>query len=160
LSLIILNILFYYSFFLNYLVKQKTSWRRSPNRRSVDLIIFKKTRIDFLTEILFLCQSRALWLLIWWPLKAYMIVNFRAREISRGTRKLTWTPTLNWKKKKVLTTRKLLHHQSTISSIDNHNGRWYPACFAVVTSVWRLSHGHPTKNNVNTFPATLTLLKV
>jgi hypothetical protein len=29
----------------------------------------------------------------------YMIVNFRARGISRGTRKLAWMPTLNKKKK-------------------------------------------------------------
>ena len=29
-----------------------------------------------------------------------MIVNFRAREISRGARKLARTPTLNLKKKK------------------------------------------------------------
>jgi hypothetical protein len=29
-----------------------------------------------------------------------MVVNFRAREISRGTRKLARTPTLNKKKKK------------------------------------------------------------
>jgi len=43
-------------------------------------------------------QVRALWLLIWWPLKAYMIVNFKARGISRGTRKLARTPTLNKKK--------------------------------------------------------------
>ena len=27
-----------------------------------------------------------------------MIVNFKAREISRGARKLARTPTLNWKK--------------------------------------------------------------
>jgi hypothetical protein len=40
------------------------------------------------------------WLLIWWPLEIYMVVNFRACGISRGTRKLTWTPTLNLKKKK------------------------------------------------------------
>jgi len=40
-------------------------------------------------------QVRALWLLIWWPLEAYMVVNFRAREISRGARKLARTPTLN-----------------------------------------------------------------
>jgi len=39
-------------------------------------------------------QVRAMWLLIWWPLEAYMVVNFRAREISRGTRKLARTPTL------------------------------------------------------------------
>jgi hypothetical protein len=40
-------------------------------------------------------QVRALWLLIWWPLEAYMIVNFRARGINRGARKLARTPTLN-----------------------------------------------------------------
>jgi hypothetical protein len=40
-------------------------------------------------------QVRALWLLIWWPLEAYMVANFRARGISRGARKLAWTPTLN-----------------------------------------------------------------
>jgi hypothetical protein len=28
------------------------------------------------------------------PLEAYMVVNFRTREISRGMRKLTRTPTL------------------------------------------------------------------
>ena len=32
-------------------------------------------------------------------LETYMIVNFKAREISRGTRKLAWTPTLVQKKK-------------------------------------------------------------
>jgi hypothetical protein len=40
-------------------------------------------------------QVRALWLLIWWPLEAYMVVNFRARGISWGARKLARTPTLN-----------------------------------------------------------------
>jgi hypothetical protein len=45
-------------------------------------------------------QVQALWLLIWWPLEAYMVVNLRARGISRGTRKLARTPMLNWKKKK------------------------------------------------------------
>jgi hypothetical protein len=40
-------------------------------------------------------QVRALWLLIWWPLEAYMVVNFRACGISRGARKLAQTPTLN-----------------------------------------------------------------
>jgi hypothetical protein len=44
-------------------------------------------------------QVQALWLLIWWPLEAYMVVNLRARGISRGTRKLVRTPMLNWKKK-------------------------------------------------------------
>jgi hypothetical protein len=41
-----------------------------------------------------------MWLLIRWSLEAYMIVNFRAREIIRDTRKLARTPTLNLKKKK------------------------------------------------------------
>jgi hypothetical protein len=40
-------------------------------------------------------QVRALWLLIWWSLEAYMVVNFRARGISRGARKLARTSTLN-----------------------------------------------------------------
>jgi len=31
-----------------------------------------------------------------------MVVNFRARGISRGARKLARTPTLNYKKKKTL----------------------------------------------------------
>jgi hypothetical protein len=44
-------------------------------------------------------QVRALWLLIWWPLEAYMVVNFRAHGISRGARKLARTPTLKKKKK-------------------------------------------------------------
>jgi len=39
-------------------------------------------------------QVRVLWLLIWWPLEVYMVVNFRARGISRGARKLTRTLTL------------------------------------------------------------------
>jgi hypothetical protein len=40
-------------------------------------------------------QVRALWLLIWWPLETYMVVNFRIREISRGAHKLARTLTLN-----------------------------------------------------------------
>jgi hypothetical protein len=40
-------------------------------------------------------QVRVMWLLILWPLEAYMVVNFRARGISRGARKLARTPTLN-----------------------------------------------------------------
>jgi hypothetical protein len=39
-------------------------------------------------------QVRAMWLLIWSSLKTYMVVNFRARGISRGARKLARTPTL------------------------------------------------------------------
>jgi hypothetical protein len=40
-------------------------------------------------------QIRAMWLLIWWSLETYMVVNFRARGISRGTRKLARIPALN-----------------------------------------------------------------
>jgi hypothetical protein len=40
-------------------------------------------------------QVRAMWLLKWWPLEAYMVINFRTRGISRNTYKLTRTPTLN-----------------------------------------------------------------
>jgi hypothetical protein len=35
-----------------------------------------------------------MWLLIWWSLEVYMIVNFRTREIIQDTHKLTQTPTL------------------------------------------------------------------
>jgi aryl carrier-like protein len=37
-------------------------------------------------------------------LEAYMVVNFRARGISRGARKLARTPTLNKKKKIMMMT--------------------------------------------------------
>jgi hypothetical protein len=40
-------------------------------------------------------QVQALWLLIWWPLEVYMVVNFRARRISWGACKLARTSTLN-----------------------------------------------------------------
>jgi hypothetical protein len=43
-------------------------------------------------------QVRASWLLIWWLLEAYMVVNFRARRISKGACKLAWIPTLIKKK--------------------------------------------------------------
>jgi hypothetical protein len=43
-------------------------------------------------------QVRALWLLIWWSLEVYMVVNFRTHGISRGVRKLTRTPTLKKKR--------------------------------------------------------------
>jgi len=36
-------------------------------------------------------QVRVMWLLIWWPLKAYMVINFRTRRISWVTCKLTQT---------------------------------------------------------------------
>jgi hypothetical protein len=35
-----------------------------------------------------------MWLLIWWSLEVYMIVNFRTREIIQDTHNLTQTPTL------------------------------------------------------------------
>jgi hypothetical protein len=56
-------------------------------------IICKNLKIRILFSMW--SQIWALWLLIWWPLEAYMVVNFRARGISRGTRKLARTPTLN-----------------------------------------------------------------
>jgi hypothetical protein len=37
----------------------------------------------------------AMWLLIWWPLEVYMVVNFRVHGINQGVRKLAQTPTLN-----------------------------------------------------------------
>ena len=43
-------------------------------------------------------QGRVLWLLIWWPLKVYMIVNFKVRGISKGIRKLIQTSILIKKK--------------------------------------------------------------
>jgi hypothetical protein len=42
-------------------------------------------------------QVRVQWLLIWWPLEIYMVVNFRACKI-RGARKLVRTHTLKKKK--------------------------------------------------------------
>jgi hypothetical protein len=38
-------------------------------------------------------QVRTLWLLIWWSLEVYMVINFRARKISLDTYKLTQTLT-------------------------------------------------------------------
>ena len=38
-------------------------------------------------------QVRALWLLIWWSLEAYIVVNFSTPGISRNVRKLVRTPT-------------------------------------------------------------------
>ena len=52
-------------------------------------------------------QVRVLWLLIWWPLKTYMVVNFRAHGISRGTRKLLRIFTLI-KKKTILFPRNIV----------------------------------------------------
>jgi hypothetical protein len=40
-------------------------------------------------------QVRVMWLLICWPLEAYMVVNFKTCGISRGACKLVRTPTLN-----------------------------------------------------------------
>jgi len=34
-------------------------------------------------------QVQALWLLIWWSMEVYMVVNFRTREISQGARTQT-----------------------------------------------------------------------
>jgi hypothetical protein len=48
-----------------------------------------------LKDLFFLwSQVRVLWLLIWWLLETYMVVNFRTRGISRDTFKLARTPIL------------------------------------------------------------------
>jgi len=53
-----------------------------------------------LKSLLFLWfQVWNMWLLIWWPLEAYMVVNFRTRGINRDARKLVGTTILNLKKK-------------------------------------------------------------
>jgi hypothetical protein len=39
-------------------------------------------------------QIRAMWLLIWWLLETYIVINFKARGISRDACKLPRTPTL------------------------------------------------------------------
>jgi hypothetical protein len=49
----------------------------------------------WLKNLLFMWfQVRVIWLLVWWSLEAYMVVNFRTHEISQGMRKLARTPML------------------------------------------------------------------
>jgi hypothetical protein len=43
-------------------------------------------------------QVRIMWLLIWWSLEVYIVINFRANEISRDVCKLSRTSTLIKKK--------------------------------------------------------------
>ena len=68
---------------------------------------------------------RALWLLLWWPLEAYMVVNFRARGISRGARKLTQTPTLIKKKATQKTDKNLVWLK--INFLDEIDGSTWSA---------------------------------
>jgi hypothetical protein len=65
-----------------YIYKQSSSRCRSG----------KNLRLKGLISLWF--QVRARWLLIWWPLEAYIVVNFKAHGISRSARKLVRTPTL------------------------------------------------------------------
>jgi hypothetical protein len=51
-------------------------------------------------------QVRPLWLFIWWLLKVYMVVTFRARGISRGARKLDPDTHIKLKKKNWLQNQK------------------------------------------------------
>ena len=80
-------------------------------------------------------QVRTLWLLIWWPLEAYMIVNFRAREISRGARKLARTPTLKKKKKEKVPSKEKTQREKETGDIHSHRSQFkvdYPptvSCF-------------------------------
>ena len=39
-------------------------------------------------------QIQTIWLLVWWSLEVYMVVNFRTHKISQGMRKLARTPML------------------------------------------------------------------
>jgi len=85
-------------------------------------------------DLLFLwSQVRATWLLIWWLLEAYMIVNFRTRGISRGTRKLIWTPILNLKKNQ-WTCKTNTEREQNILPNDNHNH---------MTSLWQSPRSSP-----------------
>jgi hypothetical protein len=48
-----------------------------------------------------------------------MVVNFRARGISRGARKLTRTPTLNYSKKNKKKKEKRKHRKYHLSQLVN-----------------------------------------
>jgi hypothetical protein len=80
-------------YFAIFFLLQGCSKSKSLNHLSGDSVVRTWDQ-----EVCSLCGLRfelALWLLIWWPLETYMVVNFRTREISRDTHKLTRTPTLN-----------------------------------------------------------------
>jgi hypothetical protein len=87
-------------------------------------------------------QVRALWLLIWWSLEAYMVINFRARRISWGARKLARTFTLNLKKKKK---RKERIPGGGVISLTT-SGMTVTISFTATKSTWRCEgHGKNKK---------------
>jgi len=86
-----------------------------------------------------------LWLLIWWSLEAYMVVNFRARGINQGARKLTRTSTLNLKKNLVSRNR-ITPTFSVILFIFAVLFAWFPS---------RFQHSSPpVPNTVSSHPIT------
>jgi hypothetical protein len=69
-----------------HLLKKLTRWTTGKSLGSKDLL-----------SLWF--QVRVMWLLIWWSLETYMVVNFRVRGIGRSARKLVRTPTSKQNKK-------------------------------------------------------------
>jgi len=101
-----------------------------------------------LRGLLFLwSQVRVLWLLIWWPLEVYMVVNFRARGISRGALKLARTPTLIKKKKKKLNKMCHIENLSTMTNVISphlrhmhmtlqiYNFKWWYTYYTVFSTI-------------------------
>jgi hypothetical protein len=68
-----------------------------------------------------------MWLLIWLSLKTYMVVNFKTRGISWGTRKLIQTPVL-------------------IIIIINYSGPCFHSSFFIYSSI--LAKCEPHKNRI------------
>jgi len=66
-----------------------------------------------------------MWLLIWWPLEAYMVVNFRTRGISRDARKLARTPTLNFFLKKTVNNALTMNHWPYLQRNASPNSHCY-----------------------------------
>jgi hypothetical protein len=75
-------------------------------------------------------QVWALWLLIWWPLETYMIVNFRIHWISWNAHKLARKPTLSLKKKK-----KVLSMRNYVFGIQTQLGLIFCTPFQSITFV-------------------------
>jgi hypothetical protein len=74
--------------------------------RLPSLIKYNSTLVTFKNlKYVMWSQVQVLWLLIWWPLEIYIVVNFRARGNSRDARKLARIPTLEQKKKYWLLSR-------------------------------------------------------
>jgi hypothetical protein len=66
----------------NRLYKSSRWWSSDKNLESRDLLSLWS-------------QVQTLWLLIWWPLEAYMVVNFKTCRISGDAYKLARKTTLN-----------------------------------------------------------------